>query len=70
MRLPKDFRFDGEEVEVRRDGDKVILEPVRRPRFSTPEERAAFWARIDAIPVDEPLRAPEQPLLVDRDYGW
>ena len=27
VRLPKEFRFDGSEVRIRRDGDRVILEP-------------------------------------------
>lgn len=28
VRLPKEFRFEGSEVEIRREGTKVILEPV------------------------------------------
>ncbi len=28
VRLPKDFRFEGDEVRIRRQGDAVILEPV------------------------------------------
>ena len=28
VRLPKEFRFEGAEVEVRRDGDSVVLSPV------------------------------------------
>jgi antitoxin VapB len=28
VRLPKEFRFEGEEVRIRRHGDSVILEPV------------------------------------------
>lgn len=38
VRLPKDFRFDGEEVHIRRHGNAVILEPV-----------ASDWAWLDAI---------------------
>ena len=30
VRLPKDYRFEGDEVSIRRDGEAVILEPVRR----------------------------------------
>jgi antitoxin VapB len=30
VRLPKEFRFEGEEVSIRREGDSVILEPLRR----------------------------------------
>ena len=45
VRLPKEFRFDGSEVRIRRDGDRVVLEPVRpQPTFG-PE----FWARIDRL---------------------
>jgi antitoxin VapB len=28
VRLPKNFRFDGEEVRIRRHGNAVILEPL------------------------------------------
>jgi antitoxin VapB len=38
VRLPKDFRFPGEEVRIRRHGSAVILEPV-----------AEDWAWLDAI---------------------
>lgn len=33
VRLPKEFRFEGTEVQIRRDGDKVILEPMTKPPF-------------------------------------
>jgi len=38
VRLPKDFRFPGEEVRIRRHGSAVILEPV-----------ADDWAWLDSI---------------------
>ena len=28
VRLPKEYRFEGVEVRISRDGDRVILEPV------------------------------------------
>ena len=28
VRLPKDFRFEGDEVRIRREGTAVILEPL------------------------------------------
>jgi antitoxin VapB len=28
VRLPKEFRFEGDEVRIRREGDAVILEPA------------------------------------------
>jgi antitoxin VapB len=38
VRLPKEFRFEGEEVRIRRHGGAVILEPV-----------AQNWDWLDAI---------------------
>jgi len=38
VRLPKDFRFRGEKVRVRRHGSAVILEPVNED-----------WAWLDAL---------------------
>jgi antitoxin VapB len=28
VRLPKDFRFEGSEVLIRREGESIVLEPV------------------------------------------
>ena len=51
VRLPAGYRFDTDEVIVRREGDDIILSPkVNRtcvPR--TAEEWEAFWAEVDAI---------------------
>lgn len=33
VRLPKEFRFEGDEVEIRREGNAVILEPVQRRKW-------------------------------------
>jgi antitoxin VapB len=43
VRLPKSFRFDGDEVRIRRHGNAVILEPI-----------ADSWAWLDAVagPLD------------------
>lgn len=30
VRLPKEFRFDADEVNIRREGDTVILEPIAK----------------------------------------
>ena len=38
VRLPKDFRFQGEEVRIRRHGSAVILEPI-----------AQDWAWLDSV---------------------
>ena len=44
VRLPKDFRFDTDEVRIRRHGSAVILEPI-----------AQDWAWLDDVigPVGE-----------------
>ena len=42
VRLPTAFRFGGTEVYIRREGDRVILEPVGH-------DAEAFWARIDGL---------------------
>lgn len=43
VRLPKEFRFEGEEVRIRRHGAAIILEPIPKD-----------WAWLDALagPVD------------------
>lgn len=68
VRLPKAFRFEGTEVSVRREGDKVILEPVKPPYPKTPEEWTAFWARLDAMRGDDLIELPEDPPLPDPDF--
>jgi antitoxin VapB len=54
VRLPKDFRFAGEKVRIRRHGSAVILEPV-------PED----WGWLDVIggqlDADAAQAATEQP---------
>ena len=59
VRLPKEFRFQGEEVRIRRHGKAVILEPM-----------AEDWTWLDSIvgKVDEDLvqAADEQPKQQER----
>ncbi|MFC7338404.1 antitoxin [Haloferula chungangensis] len=46
VRIPKDFRFEGKEVSVRRVGDGVLLEPLK----------AGAWPEgyFEAIRIDDP----------------
>jgi antitoxin VapB len=69
VRLPKAFRFEGAEVTVRREGDAVILEPIRpaRRRPRTEEEMAAFWAEVDRH-GDGDFPDRDQPPIQDRDW--
>jgi antitoxin VapB len=62
VRLPKDFRFQGDEVRIRRHGNSVILEPI-----------ANDWSWLDdlvenvdedfAHHVNEPVEAQYRPRL-------
>ena len=67
VRLPKEFRVEGDEVRIRRHGAAVILEPI-----------AADWAWLDALngPLDADFQAGanEKPLPqarpeLDRAFG-
>jgi antitoxin VapB len=52
VRLPKEFRFGGKEVRIRRQGSAVILEPI-----------AEDWGWLDAIADqldDDFVRATEE----------
>lgn len=49
VRLPKEFRFPAgtEEVEVHREGDRLVLEPVQREDW--PED---FWRAFEGMSED------------------
>lgn len=49
VRLPKEFRFEGDRVRVSRMGAGVLLEPVPETKKETPEQ---LFARIDSIRGD------------------
>lgn len=49
MRLPKEFRFIGDRVRVRRVGVGVLLEPVPDAKKESIEE---LFARMDAMGGD------------------
>lgn len=69
VRLPKAFRFEGEEVTVRKDGNSVILEPVRVFRPKTTAEWDLFWAEIDALGDGDFPDCDEQGEQ-ERDLNW
>jgi antitoxin VapB len=49
VRLPKEFRFEGDRVRVTRMGAGVLLEPVQDTKKETIEE---LFARMDAMGGD------------------
>ena len=52
VRLPKEFRFKGGEVNIRRSGEKVILEPMKKRAWPP-----GYWRSWGNVPDD--FRAPE-----------
>lgn len=55
VRLPKEFRFEGSAVRIRREGQAVVLEPVEKAGW--PE---GYWERLDALaPLPDDFTAPE-----------
>lgn len=62
VRLPKAFRFPGQEVRIRRLGDRVILEPLVTPPFDV-DAWLAELARFAG--VDFPDIATEAPVEPD-----
>jgi len=63
VRLPKEFRFEGKEVEISRDGDSIVIRPVRR----TTDD---LWREIDARRGDEEFPYPVQAVLEDPSHGF
>ncbi|OQY04934.1 MAG: hypothetical protein B6I22_08475 [Desulfobacteraceae bacterium 4572_123] len=51
VRLPKAFRFKGNEVKISKNGVKVILEPLERSQWPN-----GFW---DAFPEEPDFKTPD-----------
>lgn len=61
VRLPKEFRFDSDEVTIRREGSSIVLEQVDTKTKSFEEE----WAWLDKLePFDDDFIA-----AVNEDQG-
>jgi antitoxin VapB len=58
VRLPKAFRFEGSEVKIERDGDRVILQASQSPRSGR-----ALWDEIDALRGEDQLPYSRQPVI-------
>jgi antitoxin VapB len=57
VRLPKDFRLKGTEVKIRKDGEKVILEPIEKTKWPD-----GFWDIFRPDPgfeIPKPLPSKE-----------
>ena len=77
VRLPKQFRMPGNEVFIRRDGDRLILEPIGEGPLDANGWPIGLWDEIDhlaagiTVPDIEPLGGrllkPEE---IDRSVKW
>lgn len=47
LRIPREFELEGEEAIIRKEGDRLIVEPVRKGRL------LALLAKLD--PIEEPF---------------
>jgi hypothetical protein len=64
VRLPKDFRFEGDEVSIRREGRRVILEPARHRRW--PRGYWTSWGKV-SLDLDAPPPLPPGGGVIDLD---
>ena len=63
VRLPKEFRFDGSEVKIERNGDEVILRPS-----IAPSSGSALWDEIDLLRGEEQILYPVQPMIEELSF--
>jgi antitoxin VapB len=72
VRLPKDFRFEGTEVEIEKRGDEVVLRPTSKPQLKTLTDVARFMHENfpegrDFPDREQPLRSQIRDLDLDQD---
>jgi antitoxin VapB len=62
VRLPMAFRMSGTEVSIRREGEAVILEPIRT-RGGWPE---GYWEKLDLLTrgIGDDFELPDDPVPV------
>jgi len=59
LRIPREFELPGNEVIIHKDGDRLILEPLKRPRLlevlATLEPLDEVFPDVDAglLPLDD-----------------
>ncbi len=63
VRLPREFRFDTDEVLIWREGGRIILEPAKKRAWPP-----GYFEALDALgPLDESI-TPPQALPDDSSY--
>jgi antitoxin VapB len=53
VRLPKEFRFKGDRVKIKREGKRVILEPMERTEW--PDHFWDFFSSDPDFEIPKPL---------------
>ncbi len=61
VRIPREFEMEGSEVLIRKDGDSLVLTPVRRNKL---RDLLASWEPLDAVlpEVEDPPPQPRDSL--------
>lgn len=61
VRIPRDLELEGSEVMIRKEGDSLILTPIRKHKL---KDLMASWTPLeDALPeVEDPPPQPRDPL--------
>jgi antitoxin VapB len=66
VRLPKEFRFEGEEVAIRREGQRIVLEPLKSR--SWPQGYWRSWGKVSSdFDVPEPLPSGRSTIELDAE---
>jgi antitoxin VapB len=61
VRIPREFELEGKEVLVHREGDRLVLTPIRSNRLL---DLVASWEPLDEdFPAMEDLPPPERDIL-------
>lgn len=64
VRLPKEFRFEGDEVAIRREGESVVLEPLKGRVW--PKGYWRSWGKATRnLEMPEPLPAGDGVIDLD-----
>ncbi len=60
IRLPKEFRFQGKEVYIRKEGDNVIISPIE-------DAVERLWSTLSSLTDDFKIERNQPKLFDDRE---
>lgn len=63
VRLPKEFRFDGQKVRIRREGNTVVLEPLANDWQWLDEIKSSLDSDFVEGALDRPRELQDRPDL-------